>query len=66
MYDLAGSYGVEGQNNDKKMEVVTYYGAPQTGSYLYMFDSLANKGNDAIWYNGYKGSTGYQGTADGY
>ena len=66
MYDLAGSYGAEGQNNDKKMEVVTYYGAPQTGSYLYMFDSLANKGNDAIWYNGYEGSTGYQGTADGY
>lgn len=66
VYDLEGQYGATGENNDKSMSVVTYYGAPQTGSYLYMYDSLANTGADAIWYNGYEGYTGYQGTADGY
>ncbi len=66
MYDLPGSYGAEGQNNDKKLEIVSYYGAPQEGSYLYMFDNVENKGEDAVWYNGYEGYTGYQGTGDGY
>ena len=66
IYDLAGNYGAEGQNNDKFLEIVTYYGAPQEGSYLYMFDGIENKGDEAVWYNGYEGYTGYQGTADGY
>ncbi|MBQ2764066.1 MAG: S-layer homology domain-containing protein [Firmicutes bacterium] len=65
-YDLAGNYGAEGENNDKDLSIVTYYGAPQEGPYLYMFDGIENVGDDAVWYNGYEGYTGYQGTADGY
>lgn len=66
VYDLPGGYGTDDQNNDKKFDIVTYYGAPQEGSYLYMFDSMTNTSGEQIWYNGYEGYTGYQGTGDGY